>query len=89
MFGRKKSKQQDHKFCPSCGAKLKIEDTFCLKCGYSFKERAEKNKKSKKRNVLIVIILIIIAYFGLRYTNGQTWIPTSWADALRTIIPIK
>lgn len=88
MFG-KKSKPQDHKFCPACGIKLKITDTFCLKCGYSFAARTEKGKKIKKKNITIIIILLIIAYFGLRYVNGQTWFPTSFADALRTIIPIK
>ena len=88
MF-KKRAKKEDHKFCPSCGIKLHLTDTYCLKCGYSFAARAEKNKKTKKRNILIVISLLIIAYFGLRYANGQTWIPTSIKDALRTLIPLK
>jgi predicted nucleic acid-binding Zn ribbon protein len=85
----KKKVKQDHKFCPVCGIKLNMADTFCVKCGYSFAARSEKSKKSKKRNITIVLILIIIAYFGLRYANGQTLWPNSFADALRTIIPIK
>lgn len=88
MF-KKKAKSQDHKFCPVCGTKLKITDTYCIKCGYSFAARAEKSKKLKKRNLWIIIALLIIAYFGLRYANGQTWIPTSIKDAVRTIIPLK
>ncbi|MEK6909407.1 MAG: zinc ribbon domain-containing protein [Nanoarchaeota archaeon] len=88
MFRKKKNNiEKDHKFCPVCGTKLHLTDTFCVKCGYSFAIRSEKNKKSKKRNITIVIILIIIAYFGLRYANGQTWIPNSFADALKTILP--
>lgn len=89
MFGKKKSKSQDHKFCPVCGMKLNLSDTFCIKCGYSFEARATKNKKSKKKNLILIISLLVICYLGLRYANGQTWIPTSFADALRTIIPIK
>lgn len=88
MFGKKKPGEKDHKFCPVCGTKLHLTDTFCIKCGYSFAVRAEKNKKSRKRNTIIVLILIAIAYFGLRYANGQTLIPNSFADALRTILPI-
>ena len=89
MFWKKKS-IQDHKFCPSCGTQLKITDTFCLKCGYSFAERAVKSKKRiNKKNTIILIVILIVAYFGLRYANGQTWLPTSFADALRTILPIK
>ena len=87
MF-KKKLSSKDHKFCPVCGTKLKITDTYCIKCGYSFTARAEKSKP-KKRNLWIIIALLIIAYFGLRYANGQAWIPTSFKDALRTIIPIK
>src|SRR5687767_11192240 len=78
----------DHKFCPVCGTKLHLTDTFCVKCGYSFAVRAEKGKSSKKKNIAIVLILIVIAYFGLRYANGQTLWPKSFADALRTILPI-
>ncbi|MBS3081689.1 zinc ribbon domain-containing protein [Candidatus Pacearchaeota archaeon] len=89
MFKKKKSKSQDHKFCPVCGIKLKLTDTFCVKCGYSFAARVEKSKKLKKRNLIIILVLLIVAYFGLRYANGQTPFPTSFADALRTIIPIK
>lgn len=89
MFGKKKSKQQEHKFCPSCGTTLKATDTYCIKCGYSFAERAEKKKKVKKRNLFIIISIIIIAYFGLRYSNNQTIIPTSFSDAIQTIFPKK
>jgi len=88
MFGKKKS-VQDHKFCPACGLKLKIEDTFCVKCGYSFAERVKKKSKINKTNTIIFITILVVAYFGLRYANGQTWFPTSFADALRTILPIK
>lgn len=88
MFGKKKSNTPEYKFCPSCGMKLQLTDTFCVKCGYSFAERSNQKKKIKKRNVWIIVSILVIAYFGLRYANGQTLIPRSFADALRTIIPI-
>ena len=88
MF-RNKSNKVDHKFCPACGLKLKIEDTFCVKCGYSFAERVKKKSKINKVNTIIFLTILVVEYFGLRYANGQTWIPTSFADALRTILPIK
>jgi len=88
MF-KKKSHHQDHKFCPVCGTRLNLTDTFCIKCGYSFQVRNEKNKKTNKRNIWIIVGLLVVAYFGLRYANGQTWIPVSFKDALRTLIPIK
>ncbi|MEK6847350.1 MAG: zinc ribbon domain-containing protein [Nanoarchaeota archaeon] len=79
----------EHKFCPVCGTKLKLTDTFCVRCGYSFAVRAEKNKKKKVklRNALIIIVILAIMYFGLRYANGQTLFPRSLADAVRTIWP--
>ena len=48
--------------------------------------RAEKSKKRVNwRNTIIIITILIIAYLGLRYANGQTIIPRSLADALRTL----
>ncbi len=89
MFKKKERIPQigEHKFCPACGIKLRLEDTFCLKCGYSFAARAEKNKNEKVnlRNVIIVIVILITGYFGLRYVNGQSIWPRSLADAISTL----
>src|SRR3989344_1563252 len=89
MFGRKKQRQEvgEHKFCPVCGTKIQLADAFCVRCGYSFAIRAEKNKKKrvKWRNTIIIIGILVLAYLGLRYANGQTIIPTSLADALKTL----
>ncbi len=89
MFKKKERVPQigEHKFCPACGVKLQLQDTFCLRCGYSFATRAEKdkNKKINLRNTIIIIIILIISYFGLRYANGQTIWPSSLADAISTL----
>ena len=79
----------EHKFCPACGTKLKLTDTYCLRCGYSFAIRTEKNKNKKLnlRNSLIIIAILLLTYFGLRYSNGQTLFPTSFADAIKTLWP--
>ncbi len=80
LLGKKK---QQYKFCPVCGAQLKIEDAYCIRCGYSFDARKKKTRKAIKwRNILIVLLLLAAAYFGLRYYNGQSLIPSSVADAL-------
>ncbi len=78
-----------HKFCPACGTKLKLTDTYCLRCGYSFAIRSEKNKNKKLnfRNVLIIGIVLVLSYFGIRYSNGQAIFPTSFADAIKTFWP--
>ena len=89
MFKKeRKPEVGEHKFCPVCGMKLQLQDTFCLKCGYSFAIRAEKNKKGMNiKNTTIIVAILILAYFGLRYSSGQTIIPRSFADALNTLWP--
>ncbi len=89
MFKKKERAPQigEHKFCPVCGLKLQLQDTFCVKCGYSFAARAEKdkNRKVNLKNTIIIILILIVAYFGLRYSNGQTIWPRSLADAISTL----
>ncbi|MDZ4228569.1 MAG: DUF2116 family Zn-ribbon domain-containing protein, partial [Candidatus Levybacteria bacterium] len=66
---KKRAKRGDigeHKFCPVCGRKLELNDTYCTKCGYSFASRGKKPKKLKWKNIIIFIILLIAAYFGVR-----------------------
>ncbi|OGJ16835.1 hypothetical protein A3K73_08785 [Candidatus Pacearchaeota archaeon RBG_13_36_9] len=60
------------KYCPQCGAELKAEDKFCLKCGYSFEKR---KKKVNIKRLIIAIIIIIIAWAALRVITGNTIIP--------------
>lgn len=90
MFKKeRKPELGEHKFCPVCGTKLQMSDTFCLRCGYSFAVRQEKNKNKKVnlRNTIIVLGLLVLIYFGLRYSAGQTLWPRSFADALNTLWP--
>jgi predicted nucleic acid-binding Zn ribbon protein len=91
MFKKKQRQPEigEHKFCPACGTKLQLQDTFCLRCGYSFAIRAEKNKIKgiNKRNLIIILIILLIMFFGLRYSAGQTLWPRSIVDALNTFWP--
>jgi len=60
------------KYCPQCGAELKQEDKFCIKCDYSF----EKRKKGVNiKRLILAIIIILIAYAALRVITGNTIIP--------------
>ena len=89
MFKKeRKPEVGEHKFCPVCGTRLQLQDAFCLKCGYSFVTRVEKGKKKVNlKNTAIIIAILILAYLGLRYAGGQTIIPRSFTDALRTLWP--
>lgn len=72
-----------HKFCPVCGDKLELSDSYCTACGYSFAERYKRrNKKIKWKNIILIIIVILILYIGVRYSNGQSIIPSSINDVL-------
>jgi predicted nucleic acid-binding Zn ribbon protein len=81
MFKKRKHSQK-HKFCPVCGIELKVEDGFCLKCGYSFHERSKKSKSRgiKWRNVIIVLIILALIYVGIQYSTGQPIIPSFVTD---------
>ncbi len=89
MFKKeRKPEVGEHKFCPVCGTKLQLKDTFCLRCGYSFAVRSEKNKKRiNMKTTLIIAGILILAYFGLRYSGGQTIIPKNLSDAISTFLP--
>lgn len=76
------AKRGKYKYCPVCGARLEIKDTYCTKCGYSFAKRHKRQKKIKWRNLLFVIIILLVFYFSIRYFNGQSIIPTSFPDTL-------
>ena len=93
MFRRKRKIKSDvgkHKFCPVCGIKLELYDTYCTKCGYSFAERHKKRrKKFKWKNIIFIIIVLIIFYISIRYFNGQSIIPVSMEDALNFTIKPK
>jgi len=75
-------KKSEHKYCPVCGEKLLLKDTYCVKCGYSFEKRKEKKKKIKWKNIIFIGAILLGFYVSLRYFNGQSIIPESIVDAL-------
>ena len=75
-------KKQQHKYCPVCGNQLRLDDSYCTRCGYSFVQRKAGSKKIKWKRLLLLLVLIALIYFGFRYANSQPIIPLSWQDAL-------
>lgn len=80
VFKRKKKVHRadigEHKFCPVCGSKLEVHDTYCTRCGYSFAERGKKkSKKVKWRNVILIIIAVVAAYIAINYFTTGSIIP--------------
>jgi len=67
-----KKKRGKEKFCPKCGAKLKSDDDYCVKCGYSF---AQRKKKSGTIPILITIIIFIILWIIIRLITKKPIFP--------------
>ncbi len=68
----KKKVKKGVKYCPKCGAELKEEDKFCIKCRYSFEKR---KKKLNLINLIIAIIVILIIWILIRIITKQPIIP--------------
>ena len=75
-----KKKRPINKFCPVCGMQLKIDDSFCIKCGYSFQNRKKKSRGIKWKNIMIVLIVLLLIYIGIRYSNNEPILPQFLKD---------
>jgi molybdenum cofactor biosynthesis enzyme MoaA len=73
--------KKKRKFCPKCGAKLKLKDTYCTSCGYSFKKR----KTIRVNKILLIIIIFLILWTALRITIGKPIIPQPLIDIVKNI----
>lgn len=76
----KKGKKSEVKFCPVCGTQLGVEDSFCIRCGYSFQQRVKKRRGVKWKNLVFIAIILVLVYLGIRYMNGEPLLPTSIGD---------
>jgi predicted nucleic acid-binding Zn ribbon protein len=79
MF-KKRVKKGKHKFCPACGTLSKLDDAYCISCGYAFTNRKHKGKGIKWRNLLFITLVLVMIYIGIRFANGQPILPESIAN---------
>ena len=91
MFRRRRKRGDvgKHKFCPICGSKLEMHDSYCLRCGYSFVQRKRRRRGIKWKNIIIFIIIIIVGYLGIRYLNKEPILPESVRELLNITLPKK
>jgi len=75
-------KKKKRKFCPKCGAELKLDDNYCTACGYSFEKR---KKKINLKSVIIAIAILIILWIAIRLILGRPIIPSSLTNIFRNI----
>lgn len=64
---------ENRKFCPKCGTPNKLNDAYCIKCGYSFNPTVRKKKSFNK--IILLIVLIIAGWVIYRVVSKQPIIP--------------
>lgn len=74
--------QKNTKFCPRCGAQLNGIDSYCIRCGYSFRKRG---KKVGLMQILIVILLVVAGWVGLRMFLKKPIIPTEFIELIKNM----
>lgn len=74
------------KFCPKCGARNDIGDSYCIRCGYSFRKRG---KKLNVKSIILLIIILLIAWVVIRILLNQSIIPQGLIDILKNITSNK
>lgn len=74
------------KHCPKCGAMLKPEDGYCIKCGYSFHRR---RKKFDITQLLIGLAIVAAIWIVSRIFLKKPIIPTIVIDLIKNITTNK
>jgi hypothetical protein len=78
--------QKNVKFCPRCGTPNSLVDSYCIKCGYSFRKRG---KKIGFMQIFIVILLVIAGWVGLRMFLKKPIIPTEFIELIKNMTAPK
>lgn len=76
------------KYCPRCGALIHAGDTYCIRCGYSFRRRARGNKTSL-RTIIIAIIVLVVIWSAVRLLTKQPIIPSGVVDFFKNVTSNK
>jgi len=80
--------QRNKKFCPRCGALIHAGDTYCIRCGYSFRVRA-RGIRTNPRTVIIAVAVLLIFWIGMRLITKQPIIPSGIIDFFRNMTSNK
>ena len=76
-------KRQKIKFCPRCGTTLNLVDSYCIRCGYSFRV---KNKKLSFFQILTILIVLAVIWIGIRFFLNKPIIPTEIIDFVKGFV---
>jgi uncharacterized paraquat-inducible protein A len=78
--------EKGKKFCPRCGAVNNVEDAYCIRCRYDFRQGAKKRKgKNSFGKIILVLIIIAAAWAALRIFLKKPIIPTELIDIVKNI----
>ena len=80
--------QGNKKFCPRCGALIHVGDTYCIRCGYSFRGRARRMKTSP-RTIIIAVAVLLGIWVVVRILTKQPIIPEGVVDFFKNITSNK
>lgn len=76
------------KYCPRCGALIHAGDAYCIRCGYSFRVRAKRNRMSLRTIILAIIVLLVI-WCVIRLLTKQPIIPAGITDFFKNVASNK
>jgi len=80
--------QRNKKFCPRCGALIHAGDTYCIRCGYSFRVRARRIK-TNPRTIFIAVGVLLGIWIVVRILTKQPIIPEGVVDFFKNITSNK
>jgi len=76
--------QRYKKYCPRCGALIHAGDTYCIRCGYSFRVRARR-MTTNLRTIIITVAVLLGVWVVVRILTKQPIIPEGVVDFFRNI----
>jgi predicted nucleic acid-binding Zn ribbon protein len=78
--------QRNKKFCPRCGALIHVGDTYCIRCGYSFRRRG---RGTNLRTIIIAVGVLLGIWVVVRILTKQPIIPTGIINLFKNMTSNK
>jgi hypothetical protein len=75
------------KYCPRCGALIHVGDTYCIRCGYSF--RARGFRRTNLRTIIIAVAVLFGIWIVVRILTKQPIIPIGVVDFFKNVTSNK